>query len=173
MLDEEQDARMGMALGGSGRDSLPLEERRLDEEMQQLINIQSRAELEMVFGVPPPNIPIFISILQRLDSILLTIGLTLILSSTYLFQLSSSTTITSPPSKQPPPLHPPHPPHITYEAFIHSLPTFSVLIVLHTSLSVMWTELLPRIGVHTASYVGLMVSLGVFFAGLAAWGALV
>lgn len=59
ILDEEQDARMGLAPGGGGRGSLAVGERRLDEEMQQLINIQSRSELEMVFGVPPPVSVIF------------------------------------------------------------------------------------------------------------------
>ncbi|KAG8863538.1 hypothetical protein FRB96_008278 [Tulasnella sp. 330] len=144
-------------------------ERRLDEEMQLLINIQSRTELEMVFGVPPPNIPVLISTLQRLDSILLTIGLTLLLSASFLSNLShaSSSSPTSPTS----PTTTIH--KNSYEASIHTLPTFSILVILHTSLSVMWTELLPRIGVHTASYIGLIVSLGVFFGGLAGWGALI
>ncbi|KAG9022958.1 hypothetical protein FRB95_013926 [Tulasnella sp. JGI-2019a] len=154
--------------GGGGGGAVSGSERRLDEEMQLLINIQSRTELEAVFGVPPPNIPVFISILQRLDSILLTVGLTLLLSSSYLSQLSHATPTSSSPISTTTTFQ-----HEYYEASIQTLPTFSILVVLHTCLSVMWTELLPRIGIHTASYVGLMVSLGVFFAGLAGWGALV
>lgn len=48
-VDDYEDGagRRGTAGGGAS-------ERKLDEEMQQLINIQSRTELEMVFGVPPP-----------------------------------------------------------------------------------------------------------------------
>lgn len=103
----------------------------------------------------------FISILQRLDSIILTIGLTLLLSSSFLSHLSRSLSTSLPASHQ-----------IT-DAAIHTLPAFTTLVLVHTGLSIMWTELLPRIGVHTASYVGLMVSLSIFFGGLAGWGALI
>jgi hypothetical protein len=53
-------------------------------------------------------------------------------------------------------------------------PTFIALVVVHFVLGAIWTTgRLPRIGMHTASYVGLLVPLGCFFAGLVAWGALV
>ncbi|KAG2079379.1 uncharacterized protein F5147DRAFT_819992, partial [Suillus discolor] len=47
------------------------------------------------------------------------------------------------------------------------------LVLLHMSLAVLHTPtLLPRVGVHTAAYVGVLVGLMSFFAGLAVWGAL-
>ncbi|KAG8907954.1 hypothetical protein FRB99_001462 [Tulasnella sp. 403] len=150
----------------------------LDAEMRELINLQSRTELEMVYGVPPPNIPVFISILQRIDSILLTIGLTLTISSVYLAQLANHSA--PPPSESLPNSSPPsilvvHPESTPAEieaALTNTFPSYVVLTLLHGSLALMWTEALPRIGVHTASYTALVVSLGVFFAGLAWWGAL-
>jgi len=57
---------------------------------------------------------------------------------------------------------------------IHTtVPVFAVVVLVHFLLSILWIEALPRIGVHTASYVGLLVSLTMFFAGLGYWGALV
>ena len=50
------------------------------------------------------------------------------------------------------------------------VPTFVALVGVHFSLSAIWTAgALPRIGVHTASYVGLSVSLGCFLRTLV-WG---
>ncbi|KAG9017684.1 hypothetical protein FRB90_000274 [Tulasnella sp. 427] len=154
----------------------------LDAEMRELINLQSRVELEMVYGVPPPNIPVFISVLQRIDSILLTVGLTLTISSVWLTQLAA----VSEPSPSPSDFfsgaattlvnvvhrHPPLSSVEIQAALWRTFPTYVVLTLLHASLALMWTEALPRIGVHTASYAALLVSLGVFFAGLGWWGAL-
>ncbi|KAG2133581.1 uncharacterized protein EDB93DRAFT_1254794 [Suillus bovinus] len=51
--------------------------------------------------------------------------------------------------------------------------TTSLVVLLHTSLAVLHTPtLLPRVGVHTAAYVGVLVGLMSFCAGLAVWGAL-
>lgn len=53
------------------------------------------------------------------------------------------------------------------------LVTLPIIVIVHTSLSSLYSpSVLPRIGVHTASYVGLLVSLMCFFAGLAVWNAL-
>jgi len=47
------------------------------------------------------------------------------------------------------------------------------ILVIYTFLAMMHTPLiLPRIGIHTFVYVELLVSLGVFFGGLAVWDAL-
>jgi hypothetical protein len=54
-----------------------------------------------------------------------------------------------------------------------TIPVFATVDLVHFSLSILWIEALPKIGVHTASYVGLLVSLATFFAGLGSWGALV
>ena len=49
---------------------------------------------------------------------------------------------------------------------------FATVLILHSVLTVVWAEALPRIGIHTASYTSLLVAIGTFFAGLALWGAL-
>jgi hypothetical protein len=54
-----------------------------------------------------------------------------------------------------------------------TLPAFILVVLVHFFLTSLWMEALPRIGVHTVSYVGLLVSLAIFFAGLGYWGALV
>ena len=47
------------------------------------------------------------------------------------------------------------------------------ILTIYTLLAMMHTPLiLPRIGIHTFVYVELLVSLGVFFGGLAVWDAL-
>ncbi|KAF9517533.1 hypothetical protein BS47DRAFT_1339392, partial [Hydnum rufescens UP504] len=60
----------------------------VDQEIAHLLLERTRSDLEEVWGAPPPNIPVFIAGLQRLDSLLLTFGLTLILSSRYLVALA-------------------------------------------------------------------------------------
>jgi hypothetical protein len=45
--------------------------------------LKNRAEIEDVYGSPLPNIPLFLMFLQRLDSILFSLGLTLALSAAY------------------------------------------------------------------------------------------
>lgn len=50
---------------------------------------------------------------------------------------------------------------------------FPIVIVLHLVLSLLHTPLLlPNLGLHCTSYVGLLVGLGCLFAGLGMWGAL-
>jgi len=52
--------------------------------------------------------------------------------------------------------------------------TAPLLVVLQWFLSVLHTpQVLPRIGVQTFVYVGSMISLGVFFAGLGVWEGIV
>jgi hypothetical protein len=141
----------------------------LEEEMAELIAIKDRAELELVYGVPPPNIPVFISCLQRLDSLLLTLGLTLLISSSYL----SSLAINPLPPRDP--SHPTFPPRPDIPAAVLStVPAFIVVVFFHSALALLWTEpTLPKLGVHTVSYAALLVALALFFGGLATWGALV
>lgn len=52
--------------------------------------------------------------------------------------------------------------------------TAPLLVVLQWVLSVLHTpQVLPRIGVQTFVYVGLIISLGIFFAGLGVWEGIV
>lgn len=114
------------------------------------------------------DIPIFITILQRIDSILLSLGLTLLLSAAYVHSTSatppslwllSSSFISRP--------YPP-PPIITLLTR-----TFVLVTTIHALLALLHTPpILPRIGMHTAAYIGSLVGLGTLFAGLGVWGAL-
>ena len=63
-----------------------------------------------------------------------------------------------------------HPPTASNQYLaITSLP----ILIIYALLAMMHTPLiLPRIGIHTFVYVELLVSLGVFFGGLAVWDVL-
>jgi hypothetical protein len=154
----------------------------LEQDLDQLLTLKAREEVEEVYGVPAivclyplllvrPNlilknlvarqkIPVFISTLQRLSSIILSQGLSLLLSSAYLgspisFQL---------PQTSPTPLLSSNRPFVI---------TFPIVVMIHLLLSMLHTPLvLPRIGLHTASYMGLIIGLGCLFAGLGVWKAL-
>jgi len=122
----------------------------------QLLRARARVELESLYGVPVPKIPVFVSCLLRIDSILLSLALFLIVSSSYLSYLSH------------PFVH-----GIHLEAIKGTIPTFITVFVLHTLLGFGWTpDVLPRVGLHVASYISCIVALGAFFVGLARWGAI-
>jgi hypothetical protein len=91
---------------------------------------------------------------------LLSLGVYLILSSAYLrstIAISSPSTTARDPIKTNTPL------------FI----TLPLVLLVQYSLAIMHTPLvLPRIGVHTVVYAGLLISLGTFFVGLGVWEAL-
>lgn len=101
------------------------------------------------------------SCLQRFDSIILSVGLTLLVSSAY---LRSPLSVPVADSRIIPY------PIISHKPFTV---TFPIVLFIHSSLSSLYTPMiLPRIGIHTAAYVSVLVSLMCFFAGLAVWGAL-
>jgi len=132
----------------------------LEQDLDQLLALKAREEVEEVYGIPAIKIPVFISTLQRLNSIILSQGLNLLLSAAY---LSSSMSL---PVRQ-------KGPSVTLPTNRPIAITFPVIMALHLLLSILHTPLvLPRIGLHTASYVGLIVGLGSLFAGLAIWRAL-
>ena len=100
--------------------------------------------------------PVFVSCLQRIDSILLSTGNTLVLSAAYLnSHLSLSDTSTGPSTNRP--------------FFIAS----PLILLMNVTMSLLHTpSILPRIGVHTTAYIGFVLGLGSFFTGLGLWGAL-
>jgi hypothetical protein len=105
------------------------------------------------------RIPVFISCLQRVNSIIFSLGVYLLVSFAY----TCSTFALSPPSDR-------DSAEKTNVPFYVTVPS---VLLLQFSLAVMQTPLvLPRLGVHTVVYAGLLVSLGSFFAGLAVWEAL-
>ncbi|KZP05372.1 hypothetical protein FIBSPDRAFT_805770 [Athelia psychrophila] len=130
----------------------------VDRDLDRLLGVKAREEVEEVYGMPAIRIPVFVSTLQRLNAILLALGLGLLLAAAYL-----SSTLSMPLPE-------------AYEGRMSNLPialAFPLLTLLHIMLSVLHTpRILSRIGLHTAAYIGFIVGLGSVFAGLAAWGAL-
>ena len=189
----------GSANGSSRRrkDPISLEEAirlAVDQDVEQLIHLQEREELEEVYGVPvvvsvlvrvliacvwerkadwaasfPSDpgdvcfpraqyIPVFVPCLQRVDSFLFSMGFTLVLAWAYLLS-----PLSFPPGYEPPAIYSGRPLAVA----------FPLVVVVHVFLSLLHSPpVLPRIGVHTAAYVGLLVGLGGFFIGLGLWGAL-
>ncbi|KAI6142377.1 hypothetical protein BKA82DRAFT_4148536 [Pisolithus tinctorius] len=133
----------------------------IDKDFDTLMAVKAREELEELYGVAVVKIPVFIACLQRFNSIILSLGLNLLLSAAFL-----RSTLSIPASDIG---------RVHLDVFSHSslIVAFPVVLVIHTSLASLYTPtVLPRIGVHTAAYVGVLVSLMSFFAGLAVWGAL-
>ncbi|TFK92157.1 hypothetical protein K466DRAFT_481166 [Polyporus arcularius HHB13444] len=153
--------------GGSrrrGKEPISVEEAirlAVDQDVEQLIHLQEREELEEVYGLPVIYIPVFVPCLLRIDSFLFSLGFTLILAWAYLL---------SPLSFPPSPIDSPLPPIYSN----HPLAvTFPLVCLAHLFLSLLHSPpILPRVGVHTAAYVGLLVGLGAFFTGLGLWRAL-
>jgi len=133
----------------------------LEQQLDKLVRIKTREELEEVYGVPVINIPVFITCLQRIDSIILSLGTTLLVSWAYLrspISLPSSDTRDSAHRSR------------SNTAF---WVTFPLVCLIHMALAVLFTPpVLARIGVHTAAYSSLLVVLGFFFGGLAVWDVL-
>ncbi|KAF8504285.1 hypothetical protein BU17DRAFT_101364 [Hysterangium stoloniferum] len=127
-----------------------------NEAFDQLLRARARVELEALYGIPVPQIPVFISCLLRIDSIMLSIALFLIISAAYLSSLSH-------------PFDAEHP----SQAIQDIIPIFVLVYVLHTILGFVWMpHILPRIGLHVASYISCIVALGMLFVGLARWDAI-
>jgi len=99
--------------------------------------------------------------LQRIDSIILSLGTTLLIAWAYLrspISLTSSDTQDSV--------------HISQDNTAFWV-TFPFVCLIHMGLAVLFTPpVLTRIGVHTAAYSSLLVALGLLFGGLAVWDVL-
>ncbi|RPD63350.1 hypothetical protein L227DRAFT_584495 [Lentinus tigrinus ALCF2SS1-6] len=133
----------------------------VDQDVEQLIHLQEREELEEVYGLPVVYIPVFVPCLLRIDSFLFSLGFTLILAWAYL--LSPLSFPPSSPDSPLPPIYSNHPLAVM----------FPLMCVAHLFLSLLHSPpILPKVGVHTAAYVGLLVGLGMFFTGLGLWRAL-
>ncbi|KAH7104707.1 hypothetical protein BKA62DRAFT_767759 [Auriculariales sp. MPI-PUGE-AT-0066] len=130
----------------------------LEHELEQLLAIKQRAEIEDVYGMPLPNIPVFVAALQRIDSIILAFGLTLLVGASWTRAVATR--------------H--HEDHIHFNIVVlrDMLPTFAIVVSVHAVLSLLWAVGLPRIGAPTVSYSALLVALATFFAALASWGVL-
>ncbi|KAI0316471.1 hypothetical protein OF83DRAFT_1126600 [Amylostereum chailletii] len=153
--------------GGGGRMQLarmPSEaEIRLevDRDLDQLVALKTREELEELYGVPVVRIPVFIACLLRIASIVLSLGFTLVLSAAY---LSAPLAHPRKTARAAMPLTDTNGPLALAFALVYA--AHLALALLHTPM------LLPRLGVHVVAYVGFLVGLGSVFAGLGMWGAL-
>jgi len=137
------------------------EDDELEQNLEKLVRIKSREELEQVYGVPVIHIPVFITCLQRIDSIILSLGTTLLISWAY---LRSPISLLSPDTQD-----------STYMSQTNAAfwITFPMVCLIHMGLIVLFTPpVLTRIGVHTAAYSSLLVALGLLFGGLAVWDVL-
>ncbi|KAF7297383.1 hypothetical protein MIND_00971800 [Mycena indigotica] len=113
----------------------------LENDLDQLLALKARDELEDVLGLPLVYIPPFIPPLQRINAILLSLGLFLLLG------VSLS-------------VHGP----IAVLLIGLAAATHALLSTLHAP------GVLPRVGLHSAAFISAVVSLGVLFTGLGVWG---
>lgn len=107
--------------------------------------------------------PVFVSCLLRVASILLSLGFVLLLSGGYL-----TSPLASPPAAE--------------DVTMVTIPpssngmfwgTFAGVCGINWGLSLLHTPVfLPRVGVHVVAYLGFLVGLGTLFAGLGMWDAL-
>jgi len=137
----------------------------VDKDFDELVAVKAREELEELYGFPAIRVPVFVSCLLRIASILLSIGFVLLLSAVYLGQ---------PPADSP---------DLEKYALIALVSpswsestfwcTFVAVCGINLCLSLLHTPVfLPRVGVHVVAYLGLLVGLGTLFAGLGVWDAL-
>lgn len=132
----------------------------LESPLSYVAPVASDLEMHIPDHLETQKIPVFVSCLQRIDSILLSTGITLTLSASYLHSALSI------PSRDLSLLSIP----TSNEPFIIAFPS---ILLLNLCLNLLHTPLiLPRIGVHTTAYVGFLLGLGSFFVGLGLWGAL-
>ncbi|KAK4705329.1 hypothetical protein P7C70_g871, partial [Phenoliferia sp. Uapishka_3] len=119
-----------------------------EEEVEAQIRQDEREEVEGQLGCSLYEIPIAVVIIWRLDSILLSLVLTLFLSLPFR---------TTSPSIVPFPIW----------------PTFFISAATHALLSLLWVLRIPSVGIPSVSYATLVVLVFLLFAVLGAWGALV
>jgi hypothetical protein len=100
------------------------------------------------------HIPVFITALQRVASIVFALGVVLLLSAAYLRSAVSAHRV----------------PASNTVLYI----TFPLTTAVHAALSVIHAPpILAAIGLHTAAYTSMIVALGALFAGLGMWGVVI
>ncbi|WVR07661.1 hypothetical protein IAU60_004703 [Kwoniella sp. DSM 27419] len=161
LLDEEEEER-------------DEEEEELERKVEILERMRGRRDMEELLGIPFPNIPFPLHLLWRLDTLLLNLGLTLLLSAFYF----NSSPIYRHTSRSPQPF--------TVEVSLEHTPVtipgnqpsrwlwlaLVLVALLHVAVSLVW-KVVGRVGVGAVTWGGLIVALGSVFAGLGCWGGLV
>ncbi|KAI5477877.1 hypothetical protein MNV49_005770 [Pseudohyphozyma bogoriensis] len=126
---------------------IDMDDEEVDEEVEARIKSVERMEVEAQLGVPLYDIPVMVVVIWRLDAILLSLVLTLVLSLPFR---------TSAPSLVAFPLW----------------PTFAAVCLVHSILSCLWVLRIPSVGLPSLSYATLVVLVMLTFGALGAWGAL-
>ncbi|KIR29166.1 hypothetical protein I309_01752 [Cryptococcus deuterogattii LA55] len=151
-----------------------LDDSELEKKVEILERMRARRDLEQVIGVPFPNIPFPFHLLWRLDTLLLNLGLTLILSAFYF---------------NPTPIYRHfHPSPISDGAVVEaeSIPAtkpdrdaskylwlaWVIIVLVHVGVNLAW-KVVGRLGVGAVTWGALIIALGSVFAGLGCWGGLV
>ncbi|BGO92027.1 hypothetical protein NBRC10512v2_004291 [Rhodotorula toruloides] len=134
--DDERD-------GGFGEDEDDMD----DEVFRLRMREVQREELEAQLGVPLYEVPVGVIFIWRLDSILLSLVFTLLLSLP--FRLTPPTLIT-----------------------FSLWPTFLIVSSTHALLAWLWLAKVRRMGIPSISYASLVVLVGLLFGTLGAWGVL-
>jgi hypothetical protein len=153
----------------------------VDNDFDALVAFKVREELEELYGFPAvvslwvfrltavadrelKCIPVFVSCLLRVASILLSLGIVLLLSAGYL-----TSPLALPPTAEYAVMRT-IPPSWTNNLFWG---TFLGVCGVNWGLSMLHTPVfLPRVGVHVVAYLGFFVGLGMLFTGLGVWDAL-
>ncbi|WVW86189.1 hypothetical protein I302_108230 [Kwoniella bestiolae CBS 10118] len=140
------------------------DEEELERKVEILERMRARRDLEEVIGQPFPNIPFPLHLLWRLDTLLLNLGLTLLLSSFYF----NST-----------PIYKHSPLVVRHDAAVPDTQphkwlwqVWALVALLHVCVSLVW-KVVGRVGIGAVTWGGLIVALGSVFAGLGCWGGLV
>ncbi|KLO18654.1 hypothetical protein SCHPADRAFT_924919 [Schizopora paradoxa] len=119
----------------------------LDNAITQLTYVKAREDLEDVFGMPFIDVPVFVTLLQRVDSYILSMALTLLLALAYL----------------------PPPPYASSMS-IHLWPTFFATTAIHAILALLHTPfVLTKVGLPAVAYIACLVSLGNLFGAIGLW----
>ncbi|KAJ7271149.1 hypothetical protein C8J57DRAFT_298679 [Mycena rebaudengoi] len=150
----------------------------IEHDIEQIIAVRAREELEDVFGVPLIHIPPFIPCLQRINALLLWIGVFLLLGAALAVD-------------SPPPGAPSTYPDLQHAILMNPTSTSLSLALSSLKLSILLTHpylillgtlpplllallrapgVLARVGPQGAVYVGAVVSVGMLFGGLGVWG---
>ncbi|KAL5498261.1 hypothetical protein ACEPAH_2401 [Sanghuangporus vaninii] len=143
----------------------------IDSALVRLANVRARDELEELYGQPYIEIPVFVALLQRLDSILFSLGNTLLLSAAFLplppYASPLFTSASNPPlpssswNLRESPSH---------THMLPLVPAFFIVAFVHAAMGILHvTPVLARIGLPAAAYASCIVGLGLTFAGVGVW----
>ncbi|KAL1742911.1 hypothetical protein HDZ31DRAFT_65514 [Schizophyllum fasciatum] len=142
----------------------------IEQDLDELITLRKREEIEEQYGMAFIRIPITIPILQRLNSLLFSIGSFLLISAATFSKVKAVGMFAFDPYR---------PAHVAFTIAKHglgessaSLPLPPILVAVAIAHAAPTITSATLIGPHVAAYVGLLISLVVFFAGLGVWGAL-